>query len=377
MPSVKQVPKRKFQAPGRVNLIGEHTDYNDGFVLPIAIPFRTSVTVTPESARKVRLYSGTLSNRAEFDLDDPHPNPSKHWSDYVRGVAVMIQQKGIRLCGANLEITSNLPPGGGLSSSAAIEVSSALAFLANSGASLDLLEIAQLAQKAENEFVGARCGIMDQFTSCFGRKDRALLLDCRSLQAEYLPLPEKVALVVCNTMVHHSLATNEYNLRRSQCEQAVSILSLVVPGIRALRDVSVQQLEQNAGQLDPLLYRRGRHVVYENQRTLDAAQALQSADLKRFGELMVESHRSLRDDYEVSSPELDLMCEIQTQLPGVYGARMTGGGFGGCTVAIVDSTQVDNFSAEVSRRYREHTGIKCEIYVCTAADGAGEVRADD
>jgi len=309
--------QRQFTAPGRVNLIGEHTDYNDGFVLPIAIFFRTAVTIKPTQGRRIVLQSKTFPDSAEFNLDDPNPEPRKHWSDYIQGVALMIERRGIHLRGANLEIASDIPLGGGLSSSAAIEISSAMALLANSGATLDRLEIALLSQQAENEFVGARCGIMDQFTSCFGREGHALLLDCRSLAAEYLPVPSEIAIVVCNTMVHHSLATNEYNVRRRQCEEGVAALARFLPRIRALRDVDSQQLANFACKLDVLIYRRCRHVVNEIARTLDAAKALKSNHLTKFGKLMNASHVSLRDDYDVSCAERDIMCEIQTTLPGV------------------------------------------------------------
>ncbi len=369
---VPQPRRRIFRAPGRVNLIGEHTDYNDGFVLPIAIQYETRVALQPIPERLVHVLSDTYFETAVFDLDDPNPVPRRHWSDYVRGVAIILEREGCLLRGARLQINSNIPVGAGLSSSAAIEVATALAMLANSSLTLEPLKIAQLAQRAENEFVGARCGIMDQFTACHGRRGHALLLDCRSLDVNYLPVPREAALVVCNTMVRHDLASGEYNRRRQQCEEGVAALSKFLPNLHALRDVNAQQLAMFAGKLDEVVYRRCRHVVGENERVQDAAKALQASNLPHFGALMTASHRSLRDDYEVSCSELDTMVEIQLGIPGVYGTRMTGGGFGGCTIALVDSTKVDGFSGVVAERYRQATGISCEIYVCSAGDAAGE-----
>jgi len=366
-------PRRRiFRAPGRVNLIGEHTDYNEGFVLPIAIQYETRVAVESMPERRMHVHSDTYSETAVFDLDDPRPIARRHWSDYVRGVAIMLEQEGCLLRGASLQISSNIPVGAGLSSSAALEVATALAMLGNSSLTLEPLKIAQLAQRAENEFVGARCGIMDQFTACHGRAGHALLLDCRSLDVDYIPTPQEAALVVCNTMVRHDLASGEYNRRRQQCEAGVTALSKFLPDIHALRDVNAQQLAMFAGKLDEVVYRRCRHVVGENERVQDAARALRAGDLPRFGALMKASHRSLRDDYEVSCSELDTMVDIQLGIQGVYGARMTGGGFGGCTIALVDSSKVDGFSGLVAERYRQETGISCEIYVCSAGDGAGE-----
>ena len=362
-----------LHAPGRVNLIGEHTDYNDGFVMPIAIQYETRVAVEAMVDRRVVVRSDAYPDSAVFDLDDPCPVPQRHWSDYVRGVAIMLEKVGCRLSGANLQIGSNIPVGAGLSSSAALEVSSALALLATSDLSLEPLKIAQLAQRAENEFVGARCGIMDQFAACHGRRGHALLLDCRSLEVQYLPVLEDTSMVVCNTMVRHNLASGAYNERRRQCEQGVAVLTKFLPNVCALRDVQPDQLQRYADKIDPVIFRRCRHVVQENNRVLDAAKCLQDGDVASFGALMTESHQSLRDDYEVSCLELDIMVELQLEAQGVYGARMTGGGFGGCTIALVDAKSVESLSHVVTERYREKTGITCEIYVCSASDAAGEV----
>lgn len=368
-----------FRAPGRINLIGEHTDYNSGFVLPVAIQLATRAAidplVDPGHGRRVVVRSANFDDRAEFDLDDPAPAALKHWSDYVRGVAIAIERAGHRLRGANLSITSEIPIGAGLSSSAALEVAVALALLANSGISLDPDEIARLCQSAENDFVGARCGIMDQFTSCRARAGHALLLDCRSLEPSYIPIPDSVKLVVCNTMVRHELAASEYNLRREQCEAGVKILGRLKPGIHSLRDVTEADLVRHRNALDtwidPLIWRRCRHVVTENQRVLDASAALRGSDVKRFGDLMARSHRSLRDDYEVSCAELDVMVALALKLEGVHGARMTGGGFGGCTINLLEAAHADRFAHEIVQAYRRETGVACDVYICSAADGAG------
>jgi galactokinase len=363
---------RIFRAPGRVNLIGEHTDYNDGFVMPAAIELSCWVAIAESEDRRLVLHSQNLQETVEVDLDQSQPLRRKRWSDYVQGVAVELQQHGEKLRGANLLIHSEVPIGSGLSSSAAIEVASGLALLANSGAELDRLELARLCQRAENEFVGARCGIMDQFTACFGQAKHALLLDCRSLQYRPLPLPAGVELVICDSGVRHELAAGEYNARRAQCEAGVRVLARHRPDVRALRDASLDDLERNRSQLGEVIYRRCRHVVTENARVLQAAQALERRDLPDFGRLMGESHLSLRFDYEVSCPELDLLVDLAGKQQGVYGARMTGGGFGGCTINLVEAGEAEAFRKAVSRGYREAAGKTARIYVSEAAAGAGE-----
>ena len=364
---------RSFRAPGRVNLIGEHTDYNDGFVMPAAIHLSTFVQVWPRADRKLQIRSENFDDEIEFDLDEPNPTPRKHWSDYAVGVAVMLERAGHRLHGARLQIRGEVPVGSGLSSSAAVEVATACALVANSELTIDRREVALLCQRAENEFVGARVGIMDQFVSLFGEAQRALLLDCRSLEFKLLPLPDTVNLVICNTMVKHELASSAYNERRAQCEAGVRHLARFLPNVKALRDVTVDDLEQYGRDLPAVVYRRCRHVVTEDARVLAASEALEQHDLHRFGWLMAESHRSLRDDYEVSSSELDLMVELAKTAEGVYGARMTGGGFGGCTVNIVDVQYVEQVTSFVARQYEHITKLKPEIYVCEAANGAEEI----
>jgi galactokinase len=364
---------RTFRAPGRVNLIGEHTDYNDGFVMPAALDFFTWVSISPLESRRLRIFSENFDEEVEVDLDDEKLTARGHWSDYPIGVAVELQRAGYRLRGATLSVRGDVPIGSGLSSSAAIEVATACALVANSGLKIDARELALLCQRAENEFVGARVGIMDQFVSLFGRAQKALLLDCRSLEFKLLPLPDNVRLIICNTMVKHELASSAYNERRAQCEAGVEYLAKFYANVRALRDVTLEQLEQHRSGLPEVVYRRCRHVVTENARVLAAGEALEQGDLRRFGELMRESHRSLRDDYEVSSEELDLMVELAEKVEGVYGARMTGGGFGGSTVNLVPEENVEEFRARVAEGYERVTRLSPEIYICTAGNGAEEV----
>ncbi|MDP9111727.1 MAG: galactokinase [Candidatus Eremiobacteraeota bacterium] len=364
---------RIFQAPGRVNLIGEHTDYNDGFVLPAAIQLQTRVAVGAEAERVVIVHSTAYPDEAILELDDPNPKPRKHWSDYVRGVALSLGHAGVALKGARLLIKSDIPPGAGLSSSAALEISCGLALLANAGRKLDTAQIAQVCHRAENEFIGLRSGIMDQVASLEGRRNHALLLDCRSLAVRHILVPSGVAMMVCNTMVRHELGSSEYNTRRRECEEGVAILARFIPGVRALRDVAAGELEKYKAELEPVIYRRCRHVIGENQRVLDGADALERGELLAFGALMVQSHESLRLDYEVSCSELDLMCELSLRVEGVYGARMMGGGFGGCALALVKQSVVPAFRTKVADEYQRRTGIASEIYECFAADGAGSV----
>ena len=363
-----------MQAPGRVNLIGEHTDYNDGFVLPAAIPLRTTVGIAPRSDRKFSVYSENYNEKVELDLGQLPSEPRRHWSDYVVGVARKLEERGIQLRGANVLIDGGVPQGAGLSSSASLEVSTCQALLENAEQKMDGPEMARLCQSAENDFVGARCGIMDQFVSVHGRKDHALLLDCRFLSYQHQPVPRDVNLVICNTMVRHSLAGGEYNERRRECETAAEFFSKKVPGVKALRDVSLEDFERFGGELPENVRKRSRHVIAENGRVLEAAGALAREDAARFGQLMSQSHASLRDDFEVSCNELDLMVELAKRTEGVYGSRMTGGGFGGCTINLVRSESVDEFRAKVANGYEHATGLKPEMYICAAADGVGDLR---
>jgi len=389
---------RIYQAPGRVNLIGEHTDYNDGFVMPAAIGFSTRVSIAPRPDRKVVIHSENYSEQVEFDLDRLPATRAGHWSDYAIGVVKMLERSGKNLGGANLLVDGDVPQGAGLSSSASMEVAVGYALLDLADRAggrdqihraeidqssvdqdpvdpspVDRTRLALLCQQAENEFVGARCGIMDQFVSSHGKRGKALLLDCRSLEYRLLPLPDDVALAICNTMVKHSIAKGEYNQRRAECEAGVRGLSKYLPNARVLRDVTPEDLEAYGHELPDVIVRRCRHVIGENARVLEAAAALELGDLQAFGELMRQSHRSLRDDFEVSCAELDLMVELAEQAGGVYGTRMTGGGFGGCTIALVQAGCVEAFQRTVQEGYERSTGCKPEIYVCSAADGVGQV----
>ena len=362
-----------YRAPGRVNLIGEHTDYNDGFVMPAAIDRYTWAVIAPREDRKIRLRSTHFPDTAEFDLDEPDPQRGGNWSDYPHGVAVMLERAGHRLRGADILIQGEVPIGAGLSSSAAIEVSTGLALVDQAGIFIDREQLAKICQRAENEFVGMRSGLMDQFISCFGEAERALMLDCRSLEFELLPIPENTALMVCNTMVKHELGKSEYNTRRAECEEGVRILAAKTPSIKALRDATIDGLENARGEMPDNIYKRCRHVITENTRVIEAASALENGDLNRFGELMYASHRSLRDDFEVSCEELDIMVDLASKLQGVYGARMTGGGFGGCTVNLVESDRADIFRRAIATGYEKLTDIKPDIYRFTPAAGAEKV----
>jgi galactokinase len=364
---------RFVRAPGRVNLIGEHTDYNEGFVMPAAIAFDTWVGVAPSHTSEFAVYSAQQRQMVKFPAEEANPQPRHDWTDYVRGVKVQLERAGIRFEGVNMLIDGQVPIGAGLSSSAAIEVATAMALLDVAGGESDRASIARLCQRAENEFVGARCGIMDQFACLNGQGGHSILLDCRSLDCRQLPLPADVKLVICNTMVKHSLAAGEYNARRAECEACVRELSQLHPEVSALRDVTEDDLERDGNRLPEPLARRLRHVVTENARVLRGAEALESGNMKRFGELMYQSHISLRDDYEVSCRELDLMIELARVAPGIIGARMTGGGFGGCTINLVERDAVEQFVAQVSKGYQQQMDITPEIYVTEANDGASHV----
>jgi galactokinase len=362
-----------YRAPGRVNLIGEHTDYNDGFVMPAALDLYTYVAVSPRPDRRLRVYSENLGETCDLDLDSNHPGRSGHWSDYVRGVAGVLESAGYRLRGAELAIMSDVPLGAGLSSSAALEVSTALALLNNSQISVDLTTVAKMCQKAEHLYAEMRCGIMDQFISCHGRAGHALMLDCRSLDFEFLPIPPHIRLMVCNTMVRHEHASSGYNTRRHECEEGFRVLAKVLPGIRALRDVTLDDLENHSNHLSDVIYKRVHHVVTENDRVNRAAIALEMGDIAEFGRLMADSHRSLRDDYEVSTLELDLMLELANGQEGVYGARMTGGGFGGCTINLVEAAHAGEVRQGLEQGYEARTGLRPTILICETSDGAGAV----
>jgi galactokinase len=359
-----------YRAPGRVNLLGDHTDYNAGFVLPMAIQLETIVVATPRPRRELLLASDRAAGRVVIDLEQPL-HPRHDWTDYVAGVAHVLREEGHTIDGAELSIASTVPLGAGLASSAALEVAAALALLR--GIVCDRRALAEWCQRAENTFVGARCGIMDQYIACLGHAGHALHIDCRSAESRPIRMPAAAAVIVCNTMVRHHNATGEYNLRRQQCDDAVRVLSGTRPGIRTLRDVSMDELTAQHHLLSPAQMRRARHVISENGRVAQAVDALERQDLSGFGELMHDSHRSLRDDFEVSAPELDLLVQLALAERGVFGSRMTGGGFGGCTVTLTAASETASIVSAIRRGYARDTGTTPEIWVCVPSSGASAV----
>ena len=366
---------RIFRAPGRVNLIGEHTDYNDGFVMPFAIDRATIVAGTKRDDRRIEVVAFDMDESASIDLDAEPQKQRDSWTDYVEGMARSVEEKFGQIAGANLLIASDVPIGSGLSSSAAIEVSVGLALLSLSDMGIDREKLAFAGQKAEHEYAGTKSGIMDQFASAFCKKGSAMLLDCRSLERNEIPFEtDDSVAVVCDTKVEHSLASTEYNKRREECEEGVRLLQKNLPKIKALRDVSLDELEKYKSSVSETVYRRCRHVISENVRTLKAAEFFKSKDLTAAGKLMFESHASLRNDYEVSCKELDALVDVASSIDGVFGARMTGGGFGGCTVNIIRKAVLDEFKRLISEGYSQRFGREPDIYEFHAADGASEVK---
>jgi galactokinase len=363
-------PEVVVRAPGRVNLIGEHTDYNDGFVLPAAIDRYIAFAGRQRPDRKVRAHSSDFQSSVEFSLDDIQKDAAHPWSNYLRGVSKFLESDGHQLAGADLVFGGDVPREAGLSSSAAVEVAATVFWQRLMGLELDPVYVIKLSRKAENEFVGMPCGIMDQFISALGRQDHALFLDCRDLTYRHVPLRGNVKVVVCNSGVKRALAQSEYEVRLKQCRQAVAQMATAGLAVKSLRDVEPSDLESARGALDELLLRRARHVVTENQRVLEAVKALAAGDLERLGVLMNASHESLREDYEVSSKELDVLVKLAWKQPGTLGARMTGAGFGGCTVNLVRADAAAAFAEAVRRGYQDALGLRAEIYVCRASDGA-------
>jgi galactokinase len=355
------------RAPGRVNLIGEHTDYNDGFVLPLAIDRAIWIALRPRSDGRVVAHALDFDDTASFALSGLQ-NTGDGWAEYLKGVAWALQEEGCHLQGWEGVVAGDVPRGAGLSSSAALELATARAFAAVSDLPWNAAKMAKLCQRAENDWVGMKCGIMDQMISAAGRADHALLIDCRSLETELVPLPPETVVVVLDTAMRRGLVDSAYNERRRQCEAAARFL-----GVPALRDVSIEQFEAGAGELDEVTRRRARHVIAEDARTLQAAEAMRRGDAVELGRLMNASHASLRDDFDVSSEALNAMVECARQGEGCYGARMTGAGFGGCAIALVQEETAATFSASVAACYRETTGIEPSVYSCTAASGASVV----
>lgn len=360
---------RTFQAPGRVNLIGDHTDYNDGFVLPAAIDRQIVVAATPREDSLINVYALDFDQWDHFDLQKEIARLSENsWSNYIRGMAWSLLREGCKLRGMDAAVGGDIPIGAGLSSSAAIEVAVGYAMLQLSDNERDRKFLALAAQKTENDFVGMRCGIMDQYISCLGQRNHALLIDCRDLGYRAIPIPAGVLIVIVDSGVHRGLVDMEYNARRLECESAATHF-----GIRALRDVSLKAFKNRAHELAPTACRRARHVITENDRTVSAAEALEVDDLKAIGQLMVASHASLRDDFEVSCPELNLLVEIGLGVKGVYGARLTGAGFGGSMVALVQPEAAAELTAAITERYGPESGRQATVYVCKASGGVSEI----
>lgn len=359
-------------APGRVNVIGEHTDYNDGFVFPVAIDKYVHMAGSLRDDRVIKVYSVDLEDSAEFRMDEIKPDGKHSWANYSAGVVKQILDMGYDLKGMNLAFTGNIPMGAGLSSSAALEIATAYLVKGLHQIEIKPIDVVRLCQRTENEFVGVNCGIMDQYISCLGQESHALLIDCRSLDAQPVSiLNSEVKLIIANTNVKHSLVDSVYNQRRQQCEDVVQLLSELTGKTKiALRDVTVEEFERYSQQIPQDLRQRAEHVVFENQRVIDGLKVLNQGDLVTFGNLMDQSHQSLRDLYQVSCSELDLMVELAKQVDGVYGSRMTGGGFGGCTVTLIQADRVDEFIAYVGQKYEAETGIMPDFYVCNAVDGA-------
>ncbi|KKW51844.1 galactokinase [Pantoea ananatis] len=363
-------PTHTIQAPGRVNLIGEHTDYNDGFVLPCAIDYQTVIACARRDDRQVRVVAVDYDQAQDsFSLDDPITSVSEPmWANYVRGVVKHLQKRAPDFNGVDMVISGNVPQGAGLSSSASLEVAVGTVFQQLFNLPLDGAAIAVNGQEAENQFVGCNCGIMDQLISALGQKDHAMLLDCRSLGTKPVSLPEDVAVVIINSNFRRSLVGSEYNTRRQQCETGARFFNK-----KALRDVGLAEFEAAVAQLDPDVAKRVRHVITENARTLEAAEVLSRGDLTRMGELMAESHASMRDDFEITVPPVDTLVEIvKAEIGNCGGVRMTGGGFGGCIVALMPLELVDQVQAAVASQYEAKTGIKETFYVCKASEGAGQ-----
>jgi galactokinase len=359
-------------APGRVNLIGEHTDYNDGFVLPMAIGEGVAGAFAPNRAQVIRVHASDIGDTREVSLEELRQRPITigGWFKYAAGVAWAMQEAALPLRGVSVALSSNLPSGAGLSSSAAVELVMARTLAAVSSLEWDPRAVSRMAQRAEHEFAGVACGIMDQMAVACAREGRALLIDCRSLETEDVELPPDVRVVVVNSGVRRSLSSSAYNDRRAACERAVAAVQQLEPAVRALRDVDEALLARAKPLMDETAYRRASHVVVENRRPLAFARALAASDPESAGRVMLDSHTSLRDLYEVSCAELDALVSLSMAKPGCYGARLTGAGFGGCIVALVDAGCVDAFVAEVPHRYREQTGRQAQALVSRPSAGA-------
>lgn len=362
-----------FAAPGRVNLIGEHTDYAEGFVMPAAIEFATLAAISPRTDGKIVLYSENFGEEFSYDAAALPKQREKRWTDYPLGVLAILAGQGHTIPSFSLSLWGDVPVASGLSSSAALEVATALAVTHLLGVSYSGPVLARLCQRAENEFVGANCGIMDQFISANGAENHALLLDCRDLSYKLAPIPHSVALVIANTMVKHSVAGGEYTTRRAEVEEACAVIARHRPEVRFLRDATVDDLEKWGKEMSPNALKRARHVITENNRTVQAADALINHDLKRLGALLAEAHRSYSQDFEASCVEADAMVALAQGLPGLIGARLTGGGFGGCTINLVEAEHASEFAEALAARYTDEIGIVPEVHICHASAGAHRV----
>ncbi|MDE1175256.1 MAG: galactokinase [Edaphobacter sp.] len=358
-----------FSAPARVNLIGEHTDYTGGLVMPMAIEFRTVAAISARNDGQATFYSANYGESRSLDIASLERAPQGHWSDYAAGVVWSLKQEGISVSGFDMSLEGDVPLGAGLSSSASIEVAVALAILSLSDVTLPLETVATLCRRAENQYVGAKSGIMDQFIVAGGVEHRAMMLDTRSLAYDLLPLPEEIRVVIANSMVRHSVATGGYGNRRDEVEEGQAVLRKVF-GREMLRDASLEELEECREKMPVESYLRCRHIISENGRVLEAREALHAGDLKRFGALMVAAHASMRDDFAASCPEVDTLVEIALRQEGCIGARITGGGFGGCTVNVVRTQDTERFVAQVKSEYEKATGIKADCFVSSPSDGA-------
>jgi galactokinase len=359
-----------YVAPGRVNLIGEHTDYAEGFVMPAAINFATLAGISPRVDGKIAIFSENYGQVRYFDAAELPAKADKHWTDYPLGVIAILAGEGNAIPGFSLSLWGDVPLGSGLSSSASVEVATALAVTGLIRVSYPGPILARLCQRAENEFVGANCGIMDQFISANGAKDHALLLDCRDLSFKLAPIPDHVALVIANTMVKHAITGGEYTSRRAEVEAACAVIASHRPEVKFLRDATIKDLEKFGGEMTPNSLKRARHVITENVRTVAAAQALINGDLDELGRLMAEAHWSYSKDFEASCEEADAMVELAQDLPGLIGARLTGGGFGGCTINLVEQSEAKAFQEELGRLYAGQIGIIPQIHICHASGGA-------
>ncbi|MDO9578783.1 MAG: galactokinase [Candidatus Cloacimonadales bacterium] len=367
----KKSPTHIIQTPGRINLIGEHTDYNDGFVLPIAIDRYTNMLASKNDDGKVRLYDLKYKENDEFNLDNFEPSQQKKWSNYQRGIAKVLLDAGYKIGGMDVLIFSEVPEGAGLSSSASIEIAILLSFKELYNLDIKPIEMIELARKAENDFVGVKCGIMDQFASLLSKEDNALFIDCRTLDFQYIPLSiQGYSFLVCNSMIKRKLAESSYNQRRQECREAVKILQKHLPEITVLRDVSINDFEKYKLYLPEELKRRVEHVVYENERVKQAVEVLKKGNLEAFGELMYQSHKSLKELYEVSIEELDLLVEIGMNEPGVLGARLTGAGFGGCVIYLVEDSSIEHLKEKNLDVYHRKIGLIPQFYKVVPSRGA-------